>query len=114
MNPSTIRWLDQNIGVPLCFFLTLHRRLCRLGKSGRSAHKRPAKVLFIKLIEQGSTVLAYPALKKAAELVGKDLQKDLALVSFQTGGNVPMAHALIFFCCILDPHCIDPRRTLTI
>ena len=72
MNVETIRWIDRAIGRPLCFLLTLHKKFFQFFKKNLFADKLPKKILFIKLIEQGSTVLAYPALKKAAQLVGKE------------------------------------------
>ena len=72
MKPSVIRWIDKNLGRPFCFFLTLDRGFCDIFKKNNSRHKKCAKILFIKLIEQGSTVLAYPALKKAQDSVRKE------------------------------------------
>lgn len=72
MKPGLIRWSDKNIGRLFCFFLTLHRRIFCLFKKNTPFDKKPSKILFIKLIEQGSTVLAYPALKKAQALAGKE------------------------------------------
>ncbi len=72
LNQSVIRWIDRNVGRLLCFLLTLHRKLCALLKPSTSRGKKCSKIIFIKLIEQGSTVLAASALKKAADLVGKE------------------------------------------
>lgn len=69
LSPNTIRVLDRVVGVPLCALLTLARRVgggLRRGKAAQS----PRKVLFIKLIEQGATVLAYPAVQTAIARVG--------------------------------------------
>jgi ADP-heptose:LPS heptosyltransferase len=71
MNPAGMRWIDRNIGIPVCRVLTLHRRLASLFRRTAPARSSCSKILFIKLAEQGSTVLAAPALKKAAELVGR-------------------------------------------
>lgn len=72
MNINIVRKVDKNIGRVICFFLTLHRKICDLFRKNNGPYERPSKILFIKLVEQGSTVLAYPALTKAADLVGKD------------------------------------------
>jgi len=72
VDQKVIRWIDKNIGRPLCFIFTVHKRLCALLKNNAHVCQKPVKILFIKLVEQGSTVLAYPALKKAADLVGKE------------------------------------------
>jgi len=66
MHPQTIRTIDYWIGVPLCALLTL----CRLVLPERP---RPArKVLFLKFIEQGATVLAQDAIARATAWVGRD------------------------------------------
>lgn len=80
MNPERIRWIDKNVGKKLCFFLTLHRRFCGIFKKKSSLSIRPSKILFIKLIEQGATVLAYPALKLAKDSVG---EKNLYFMVFK-------------------------------
>lgn len=80
MDPGIIRWIDKNIGRPFCFFLTLCRKLSDIFKRRSPRYKRPARILFIKLIEQGSTVLAYPAMKRAKELFG---EKNLFFLVFK-------------------------------
>ncbi|MFC1631239.1 glycosyltransferase family 9 protein [Candidatus Omnitrophota bacterium] len=72
MNIKAIRWLDQNVGTLLCFLLTLHRRIRGIFRGQPVIYPKSGKILFIKLIEQGSTVLAYPALNKAVDSVGRD------------------------------------------
>ena len=66
MGTRTIRFLDYWIGVPLCLLLTACRRLVaeRPGP--------PRKILFLKFIEQGATVLAQDAISRAAASVGRD------------------------------------------
>lgn len=72
LNSNNLRWMDKNIGRLICFLLTVFRKVfCVFTRDKTSKHK-PSKILFIKFIEQGSIVLAYPAIKKAIELVGKD------------------------------------------
>jgi ADP-heptose:LPS heptosyltransferase len=71
LDTSKLQIIDRLIGVPLCACLTLVRRL--IGDSfvpGRV--EVPRKVLFVKLAEQGSTVLAYPAISRAIQLVGRE------------------------------------------
>jgi ADP-heptose:LPS heptosyltransferase len=68
MKTSTLRRVDRVVGVPACALLTLHRRL-----AGMRAPARPVeRILFVKLAEQGSTVLAEAALCEAATRVGRD------------------------------------------
>jgi ADP-heptose:LPS heptosyltransferase len=59
------------VGQPVCFVLTVLRRLGGIFGRGRTPTGRPEKILFIKLIEQGSTVLAHQALRRAVEMVGR-------------------------------------------
>jgi ADP-heptose:LPS heptosyltransferase len=67
MRVSTLRAVDRWIGVPVCALLTAWRRL-----SGRRAPDTPAsRVVFVKLAEQGSTVLAAGALSRAIQRVGR-------------------------------------------
>lgn len=70
---STMRKLDCWVGVPVCAVLTLLRRgggLWRWLKRSRPAPIR--RILFVKLAEQGATILAYPAICRAVELVGRE------------------------------------------
>jgi ADP-heptose:LPS heptosyltransferase len=67
---KAIRWLDHWIGVPLCFTLTGVRRLRDLSR--REPLPGVRAIVFIKLVEQGSTVLACSAIRRAIELVGRD------------------------------------------
>jgi ADP-heptose:LPS heptosyltransferase len=68
MKPSALRAVDRWVGLPACAFLTLHRRLF-----GGSALVEPiTRILFVKLAEQGSTVLAEGALRRAIARVGRD------------------------------------------
>src|SRR5665213_3799549 len=61
---SLLLWIDRFAGVPICFFLTLARRLGDLFTGGGSGPP-PRSILFLKLAEQGSTVLAHEALRQA-------------------------------------------------
>ena len=71
MNISTMRRVDRWVGVPACFCLTRLRRLAdSLFRRGGSKSPAVQRVAFIKLAEQGATVLAYPALCRAVEMVG--------------------------------------------
>jgi ADP-heptose:LPS heptosyltransferase len=70
MNVDRMRMIDRRVGVPLCFLMTLLVRL--FGKSAPLG-SRPQKILFIELSEMGSTILADPAMKKAARLWGAEL-----------------------------------------
>lgn len=72
MNVNTMRRLDAWLGVPLCFLLTCWRRVSGLWRrrDGRSPQVR--RILFVKLAEQGATVLAHGAISRAVERVGRE------------------------------------------
>lgn len=69
MSISTMRWLDRWVGVPVCALLTMLRRLH--DRFGRQADGPPQRIVFVKLAEQGSTVLAFSAIRRAIEMVGQ-------------------------------------------
>lgn len=71
MKPQTIRIIDLWLGRPICLALTVLSRLGRLIKP-RPSPAAPTKILLVKLIEQGATVLAYRAIERAVTLVGRD------------------------------------------
>ena len=72
MKPQTIRRVDAWVGKPVCAFLTAVRRVGSLFRSKRLPVVPPRKILLIKMTEQGATVLAYRAITRAAELVGRE------------------------------------------
>lgn len=71
MNVNTIRALDLWAGRALCWALTVYRRLRGRVVPERASSDPVKKVLFIKLIEQGATVLACDAVGRAADRVGR-------------------------------------------
>ena len=69
MNPNTMRRIDYWAGIPICFFLTVIYRIQRLfGLKNPRFEQKPKNVLFIELAEMGSTVLAYPSIKRLKKL----------------------------------------------
>ena len=70
MNVDRMRLIDRRVGVPLCFLLSLALKLFSRRPPRRAA---PRKILFIELSEMGSTILADPAMRKAARLWGAEL-----------------------------------------
>ena len=66
-----MRRVDRWIGAPLCFLLTIFRRLDDLVLR-RSPSPAPKRIAVLKLAEQGATVLAYSALLKARSMVGAE------------------------------------------
>ncbi len=62
--------IDRWAGVPLCFLATALRPL--FVRRPPATPAPPRSILFVKLAEQGSTVLAYQALHNAVERVGRE------------------------------------------
>jgi ADP-heptose:LPS heptosyltransferase len=74
-----MRRVDRWIGVPLCAGLTglaalagAAKRLFRPGRAARSRNASVSSIVFVKLAEQGSTVLAWSAIENAIARVGRD------------------------------------------
>jgi ADP-heptose:LPS heptosyltransferase len=67
---AKLQKIDRWLGVPTCFLLTRLRRL--LERATPAVAIRPRNILFIKLAEQGSTVLAAAAIQRAVEMVGRE------------------------------------------
>ena len=70
MNVKTLQSLDRWAGVPICFGLSGVRAI--FGAPATNPLPPLRRLLIVKLAEQGSTVLAYPALLRAAQLVGRE------------------------------------------
>jgi len=68
---NTIRMLDLWMGRPLCALFTIVAHAGRLLR-GRRALPPVRRILFIKLIEQGATVLMHSAIREAVAKVGRD------------------------------------------
>jgi ADP-heptose:LPS heptosyltransferase len=66
----TLQRTDRWVGGPVCAILTLFRRIFESG--GRPGPRQVRRILFVKFAEQGSTVLAYPAIRRAIEMVGRE------------------------------------------
>src|SRR5438270_8339712 len=67
---STLQHTDRWIGAPLCAILTLLRKIFE--SAGPQGPRQVRRILFVKFAEQGSTVLAYPAIRRATEMVGRE------------------------------------------
>jgi ADP-heptose:LPS heptosyltransferase len=70
MNVTTLRIIDSWLGIPLCFLLTVIRTIAE--KLKRPNLGQVHTILFVKLAEQGATVVAYPAILRAVERVGAE------------------------------------------
>jgi ADP-heptose:LPS heptosyltransferase len=66
----TLQRTDRWVGAPLCAILTILRRIFE--SAGRPGPRQVERILFVKFAEQGSTVLAYPAILRAIEMVGRE------------------------------------------
>lgn len=78
MNVKALQRADRWVGVPLCWCLTAFRAVFS-GRAQRGAQP-VRRLLVVKLAEQGSTVLAYAALRRAVEIVGRE---NVYFVAFQ-------------------------------
>jgi len=70
MEVTTMRHVDRWLGTPACAILTLVRKLTDPFR--RVPVDKPRRILIVKLAEQGATVLAYSALRRAVEAVGRE------------------------------------------
>jgi len=69
-NARVLQKIDGSLGVVLCFCLTLLRRCTEIWSKKEIV--QPESILFLKLAEQGSTVLAHEAIRLATETVGRN------------------------------------------
>jgi ADP-heptose:LPS heptosyltransferase len=67
---STLQHTDRWIGAPICALLTLVRRITEITAS--RVRPKIRRILFVKFAEQGSTVLAFPAISRAVSMVGRE------------------------------------------
>ena len=70
MDLKRMRRIDKHLGIPACAVLTLIRKV--FGRAHPRQGVRPKRIVFVKLAEQGSTVLAYSAICRAVEKVGPE------------------------------------------
>ncbi len=70
MKVPSLQKIDRLVGVPLCFFLTLIRKVFTGALPPGPAKVR--NILFVKPAEQGSSVLAIAAIQKAVAMVGRE------------------------------------------
>ena len=73
MKVSAMRRIDRWLGAAVCFLLTALRK-CKefAGISESSLKINIRSILFVKLAEQGATVLAYNAISRAIQMAGRE------------------------------------------
>jgi len=71
LDTRKLQFIDRWIGMFVCGVLSFIRRVSGSPRAGNLARK-PSKILFVKFAEQGSTVLAYHAICRAIEMVGRE------------------------------------------
>ena len=67
-NAKRLLAIDRYIGAPVCWLLTGLRNVISIFRT--KSLEKPRSILFVKLAEQGSTVLAYDAVSRAVAKVG--------------------------------------------
>ncbi len=70
MRVKSMRLLDRWIGAPVSSTLTVVRHVRDRFTAAQDG--MPRRILFIKLVEQGATVIAEPAFRRAVEMVGRE------------------------------------------
>jgi ADP-heptose:LPS heptosyltransferase len=70
MEVTTMRRIDGWVGTPICALLTVVRRFTDPFRRRMPAEAK--RLLVVKLAEQGATVVAYSALRRATEMVGPE------------------------------------------
>jgi ADP-heptose:LPS heptosyltransferase len=70
MKVKSMRLLDRWVGSLISAVLTVVRKLVDIFRVEPAGP--PQRILFIKLVEQGATVIAEPALRRAVEMVGRE------------------------------------------
>ena len=70
MKIKSMRLLDRWVGSPMSAALTMVRRV--EDRFRAMPAEPPKRILFVKLVEQGATVIAEPALRQAVEMVGRE------------------------------------------
>jgi ADP-heptose:LPS heptosyltransferase len=72
MKVDTMRKVDYYIGVPLCFIVTIVKKIFSFFSS-QGTGLRPANILLIEMSEMGSTILADPAMRKLKRVLNANL-----------------------------------------
>lgn len=107
-----MRRLERLAGIPTCAVLTLVRTFT----SRTHRPNRPKKIVLLKLIEQGASVLAYSAIETAIRKVGKQnvyfwvFEENRAIISLL--GLIPEENLLILSHKNFGGFCPNSRQQL--
>jgi len=85
MQTRTMRFIDAWVGKPLCWMLTVWNRINTALRTAQTNTAPPNKVLFVKLEEQGALVVAVPAIRRAAAMLGSE---NLYFVTFDENRRI--------------------------
>lgn len=85
MNIEIMRYVDYWLGVPLCFLFSSLNYILKIICLGTKRENVPQKILFIKLSELGTIILAYPLLKRVKE---QYLTAELFFVTFEKNRSI--------------------------
>lgn len=114
MKVNSMRFLDRWVGAPASAVLTGARKIGDLFRAEPAAS--PKRILIVKLVEQGATVLAEPALRRAVDMVGAD---NVFMVVFQENrfildilNVIPKANVITIRSTSLGAIAIDTLRAL--
>ena len=91
LDTGRLQIIDRLVGIPICGLFSLLRRL-KGDRFVAGTVEKPRSILFVKLAEQGSTVLAYPAISRAIQLVGS---KNIFFLVFEENRFILDAMGLI-------------------
>jgi ADP-heptose:LPS heptosyltransferase len=70
LDTRKLQFIDRWVGMIVCWVLSRVRVLVDRQRGG--ALGKPSRILFVKFAEQGSTVLAYHAIARAIDMVGRE------------------------------------------
>ena len=90
MTPQKILLLDRTLGRLACIVLSLWNRIVQYVRP--NDYQPPRRILFVKLIEMGSSVLACPAFEEAVRRIGRE---NIFIILFAP--NRPIIDLLPFF-----------------
>ena len=64
LNTTLMRNIDYWAGIPLCFVLSMHKKILQIANFSKRHDDEPKKILLIKPSEMGAIILSYPLMNK--------------------------------------------------